>query len=297
VGLVRWLPIALTALVACAHKDAQSVTKAQTDSMTNALAKLGDTTKVHGGPAGHDYGPPTGKIRVANLLEMNGQASGPVDLYEMRNPDSATAPLIKNLSFGQVSDYVSPRAADNYTRSPSNLYIFPAGAKHASSPYGSNIDNSGFAATDQITVALGPTNFAGTPSIALPALDEAGHRLTSARDSARAVPPGRALLIVLQANVNADSLPQLSLMIDGACPLPAALPKNTILTAVGTDLTLAVAPGTHTLGIVSEPRGGGLRNCGQTSTVSVNAGQRYVVFVYGVPADGFKTLTAPIAAP
>jgi hypothetical protein len=294
---MRWLRIALAALVACTHKDAQSVAKTRIDSMTNALAKLGDTTKLHGGPADHGYGPPTGKIRVANLLEINGQPSGPVDLYEMRNPDSATAPLIKNLSFGQVSDYVSPRAGGNYKGSTSNLYMFPAGVRQASSPYGGNIDNSGFAATDQITVALGPTNFAGTPSIALPALDEAGRRLTSARDSARAVPPGRALLIVLQANANADSLPQLSLMIDGACPLPNALPKNTILTAVGTDLNYAVAPGTHTLGIVTEPRGGGLRNCGQTIAVSVTAGQRYVVFVYGTTTDGFKTLTAPMAAP
>ena len=34
-----------------------------------------------------------------------------------------------------------------------------------------------------------------------------------------------------------------------------------------------------------------------TTSVTVTAGQRYVVVVYGVPSDGFKVVTAPIAAP
>jgi len=302
---MRWLPlglIPLVALVACSHKDAQSSTKAQADSLTGALARLGDTLRLHNKPSGHQYGPPTGKIRVANLLELNGQPGGPVDLYDRGRPDSDDVPLIKNLAFGQVSDYVSPRGADNYAGSPSNLYVFPAGSKQASSPYGNRIDNVGFAATDQITVALGPTNFAGGAGMALPALEEAGQRLNANRDSLRTIPSGQGLLVLLQADMNADSLPELYLMVDGTCPLTTSFPKNTHPTGAGTDVNFGVTPGTHTIGIVTAPRGQGLLNCngkkpGQTSTVTVTAGQRYVVFVYGVPSDGFKATSAPIPGP
>jgi hypothetical protein len=299
---MRWLPIALLALVACTTKNAQSVSKAQIDSAATVLAKLSGTTKMGGASSGHRYGSPTGKVRVANLLELNGQPGGPVDLYDVRQPDSATVPLVANLAFGQVSDYVSPRGADPYAGSPSNLYIFPAGAKQASRPYGDRIDNVGFAPADQISVALGPTNSGGSPGIALPALVEAGPRLNSHFDSLRVVPAGQALLVTLQGNVSADSIPEMYLLIDGTCPRTTTYPKNTIPTAVGTDINFAVAPGTHTLGIVTSPRGKGLLNCvgktpGPTSTIAVSAGQRYAVFVYGGPSDGFKVVTAPIAAP
>jgi hypothetical protein len=296
---MRLLPITLVALVACSQKSSQTVSNAQTDA-PSVLTKLADTTKMFSGSGGHRYGPPTGKIRVANLLELNGQPGGPVDLYDVRQPDSTAAPLIKNLAFGQVSDYVSPRAADPYAGSHSNLYFFPAGSNQAAAPYGSSIDNIGFASTDQISVALGPTTFAGTSSIAFPALDEAGTRLNTHFDSLRVVPPGQALLVLLKADVSADSLPEMYLMIDGLCPPTTTYPKNTHPTSVGADINFAVSPGSHAIGIVTSPRGMGLLDCkdktpGQTSSINVAAGQRYLVFVYGLASDGFKTVTAPIA--
>jgi hypothetical protein len=291
---------AVGALAACSHTDTSSDTTAQTDSANRVLATLQHAGQHLG--SGHQYGPPTGKIRVANVLELSGQPSGPVDLYDTRTPDSTATPLIKNLAFGQISDYVSPRAADNYPNSPSNLYIFPAGTKQASSPYGDRIDNSGYASSDQTTVALGTTHFSGTSAIALPALDEAGQRLNANRDSMRVIPSGQALLVLLQGNMSADSLPELYLMIDGTCPLTSSNPRNRNPTAIGTDINFAVTPGAHTLGIVTSPRGHGLLNCtgkkpGQTASVTVTAGQRYAVLIYGLPSDGFRVLTAPIAVP
>lgn len=290
---------AAVTLAACSSK--KTLSKSEADSLASSLYKF-DTTKFSSHAPVHHYGSPTGKIRVANVLELNGQPSGPVDLYEFRNPDSAAVPLIKNLAFGQISDYVSPRGADNYPGSPSNLWVYPAGTKQATVPYGDRIDNVGFASTDQITVALGPTNFAGRAGMSLAALDEAGKRLNSNRDSMRTIPLGQALLVLLQGNVNADSLPEQYLMVDGTCPLTTSFPKNTHPTSTGTDINFAVAPGTHTLGIVTSPRGYGLLNCsgkhpGQTTSVTVATGQRYVVVVYGVPSDGFRVVTAPIAGP
>lgn len=293
--MTRWLPVLSLALVGCGSKhDSQAaVTQAQLDSISNRLAQAGQN-----GPSKHHYGPPTGKIRIANLAEINGKPIGPVDLYDVLRPDSTSVPIIKNLAYGQVSDYVSPRAGDNCQGCTSQLYLYQAGQKTGTTPYGTNIDNSGFASTDQMTIALGPS----TLSIGYPALVEAGKRKPQWIDTSRTVPAGKALLITLQANVNVlDSLPELYLMIDGTCPLATNF-SNKIPTSVGTEVHFAVAPGTHTLGIVTSPRGHGLLNCsgktpvpGSTSTVNVAGGQRYVVFIYGMMSDGLKTAGAPIS--
>jgi hypothetical protein len=291
---MRCLPLALIALLACGgKKDAPvSDTKAQMDSsFKQAVAELRQRKS-----SGHKYGPPTGKIRVANMLDLGGQPSGPVDLYDIRNPDSTTAPLIANLAYGQLSDYVSPRGADpGY---PSNLYVFAAGTKTPQAPFNSSIDNSGFKATDQMTIALGPSKILN--GLAFPAIAEAGERNPHWIDSSRAVPAGQALLIGLQANVSADSLPYFYLVVDGACPIATNDPRAKIPMALGTEQHYLVTPGSHTIGLVTAPSG--INNCtGKTpvgtSTVTVTAGQRYIVFVYGRSSDGYKTLTAPIVAP
>jgi hypothetical protein len=290
---MRCLPLALIALVACGgKKDAPaSDTQAQLDSMNQALAKLGQ-----GHPSGHKYGAPTGKIRVANMLELGGKPSGPIDLYDVSNPDSTTAPLIANLAYGQLSGFVSPRGSD--PGFPSNLYLFAAGTKTPQVPFNSSIDNAGFKATDQMTIAIGPSKLLNF--IAFPSLAEAGERKTHYIDSLRAVPAGQALLVGLQANTSADSLPYFYLVVDGACPIPANDPRAKIPVPFGTEQHYAVTPGSHTIGLVTAPSG--VNNCtGKTpvgtSTLTVTAGQRYIVFVYGRASDGYKTLTAPIVAP
>jgi hypothetical protein len=57
------------------------------------------------------YGPPTGKIWIANLLEINGQPSGPVDLYDVHRPESTDTPIITHLA---------------YARSPTTSRLAPA---------------------------------------------------------------------------------------------------------------------------------------------------------------------------
>jgi hypothetical protein len=277
---MRCLPIALITLMACGgHKDAsQQVT-------------LADTLKPSApGPSGHRYGAPTGKIRVANMLELGGKPSGPVDLYDVSRPDSTTAPLIANLAYGQLSAYVSPRGSD--PGFPSNLYVFAAGTKTPQAPFNSSIDNSGFKATDQMTIALGPSKMLN--GLAFPALVEAGDRNPHWIDSSRAVPAGQALLIGLQANVSADSLPYFYLVVDGACPIATNDPRAKNPMALGTEQHYPVTPGSHTIGLVNNCTG---KTPVGTSTLNVTAGQRYVVFVYGLASDGYRTLTAPIVAP
>src|ERR1700735_5402092 len=109
------LVVSLSGLVACGRKDdAQSGTPstraAQAESVAAVMTKI--DPRGSGGGGGHQFGPPTGQIRVANLLELGGKPSGPLDFDDARTPYSPAKPLIANLAFGQISDYVSPRAAD-----------------------------------------------------------------------------------------------------------------------------------------------------------------------------------------
>src|SRR6202012_5805562 len=101
-----WLPIVSLVLLACGtKKDVQSSdTQAQLDSINARMQKAAQG--LNGGGQ-HRYGPPTGKIRIANLAEINGQPIGPVDLYDVYRLDSTSGPVIKNLAYGQVSAYVS----------------------------------------------------------------------------------------------------------------------------------------------------------------------------------------------
>jgi hypothetical protein len=289
---MRYLPMGLIALVACGtHKDAPpNVSQAQLDSMSQVVAKLGSRSK------GHQYGAPTGQIRVAHMFEIQGQPAGPVDIYDVRNPDSTTLPLIKNLAYGQVSDYVSPRGADPGAHS--NLYLFQAGEKQGTLPYGTNMDNSGFEGTDRMTIVLGPSKIMGGQAIGSTDLVEAGARMPHWIDSSRTVPTGQALLVTVQANVNADSLPYFYLVVDGTCPLATNDPRARTPAAMGTEQHYLLSPGTHTLGVVTAPSG--LRDCAgksatATSTVSVAAGQHYILFLYGLPGDGLKTLAIPFS--
>lgn len=301
----------VVAIVACKDKDSSHLSRSVGDSLSAAITTLGDTSPMLN-HSGHKYGPPTGKIRVANLLDIDGKPSGPLDFYDMRKPDSSSVPLISNLEYGKLSDYVSPRAGDPCDGCSSNLYYFPAGVKQATRPFGGNIDNGGFNSTDQLTIAIGPSKgFSGTASAAFVTIVEAGKRIDKVfADSETAIQGAGALLIVRDANVHVDSMPEQYLMIDGSCPHAAndfngsgdmaAFAKQP--SSVSNTLLFPIAAGTHTLGVVTSPRGHGLSTCAghapkSTTSLSVVAGKRYVVWVYGQPSDGVKVLAAPVAAP
>ena len=303
--------IIVASAAGCSDKKSDKLSKAMADSITAALSKLGDTSGLLANP-GHKYGAPTGKIRVANLLEIDGKPSGPLDLYDVRNPDSATKPLISHLEYGVISSYVSPRGGDNHAGSSSNLYLFPAGLKKATKPFGGNIDNGGFGPTDQLSLALGPSKgFAGGASVAIFTIVEAGKRQSAAQaDTANRIPAAQGLLVVRPANTSADSMPEQYLMIDGTCPhapndhnvVGDTTHYKTIPSSVSTTLYFPIAPGSHTLGIVTSPRGRGLLNCNgktpaSTTSFTAEAGHRYVAWVFGEPSDGFKVVAAPIAGP
>ncbi|MEO7039697.1 MAG: hypothetical protein ABI186_06665 [Candidatus Elarobacter sp.] len=301
----------VAAIAACKDKDPSHLSRSVGDSLSSAVTTLGDTSPLLN-PSGHKYGPPTGKIRVANLLDIDGKPSGPLDFYDVRKPDSSSVPIIKSLEYGKLSDYVSPRAGDPCDDCTSNLYYFSAGVKQATRPFGGSIDNGGFKSTDQLTIAIGPSKgFSGTASAAFITIAEAGKKLDAPHaDSETAIQGSGALLIVRDANMHVDSMPEQYLVIDGRCPHAAndfngsgdkgAYSKQP--STVSNTLLFPIAAGTHTLGVVTSPRGKRLITCSghapkSTTSLSVAAGKRYVVWVYGQPSDGVKVLTAPVGAP
>ncbi|HEV2361173.1 MAG TPA: hypothetical protein VGS21_05685, partial [Acidimicrobiales bacterium] len=120
-------------------------------------------------PYGEPTGPPIAKVRVANLLLLNGQPAPSYDFYDTSHPTSCDKPLISGLAYGQVSSYVSPRAEgpeqDFTSGDYANLFIFAAGSKTygqtlpGGDKSGSNITNSGWVQGDQETVVLSPNVF------------------------------------------------------------------------------------------------------------------------------------------
>jgi hypothetical protein len=279
------------ALAACSSRDSRTAMRANLDSLT-AASRLHPTDTANpfrSTSTARTFGPPTGKIRVANLLEFHGQPSGPVDLYDVFRLDSTSTPIIKHLAYGQISEYVSPRAGGAGSRS--NLYLYQADQKTGSQPWGTNIDHSGFEPTDQLTIALSPTmeNQIGGVYI-----DEGGKRLNDMVSSGETATQGTGgLLVVSAANFMIDTLPQQYIMVDGVCPTPKY---------VGSAMLIPVAPGSHTIGLVTSPHGKVLQSCAghaptSTLTENVAAGQRYALLIYGLPSDGQKIVAAPIAGP
>jgi hypothetical protein len=284
---------ACVALSACSSHDSRTAERSDANNLDTLVASrlhVTDTANpLRSTRANRTYGPPIGKIRIANLLEIDGQPSGPVDLYDVHRPDTTDTPIIKHLAYGQISDYVSPRSGG--AGFPSNLYLYQADQKTGTQPWGTSIDQGGFQPTDQLTIALSPT---GNNQIGQVFVEEGGKRLNDMVSSGEAAAQGSGgLLIVSAANGMIDALPQQYIMVDGSCPTPKY---------VGSKMIIPVAPGSHTIGLVTSPHGKVLQSCaGHTpvSTLSANvaAGQRYVVLMYGLPSDDQKIVAAPIAAP
>ncbi|MGH7634099.1 MAG: hypothetical protein ACRENC_10250, partial [Gemmatimonadaceae bacterium] len=118
-------------LAACSSSESNAARKAAADSLVSALQNVQDTLHPFGQAAASkpSSGPPTGKIRVVNLIYLGDKPAGALDLYDVNRPDSAAKPIITNLAFGQVSAYVTPHAPSSQTGATSNLYLFPAGSR------------------------------------------------------------------------------------------------------------------------------------------------------------------------
>ncbi len=257
---------------------------------TSAAQPAGTTgASPFGAPAGRvARGPAIGKIRVINTIAVNGAPGPAMDVYDISRPDESTRPLIANLQYGQVSEYVTPHGwvpGDTH----SNLYVLPAGSKTPTDRLpGGNIDNSGFEAGDQLTLAL----FGSDLNFGIKQFAEAGKRIHPWLGMDPTPPAGQGLLLLHEAvsRVSNEPEPVMYLSIDGACPK-----KDN-----GVEGRYPIAAGDHTLGLVTSPPGMGLTQemCTEKTPVAsvhthVDAGRDVDVVIYG-PTAALKLLAAPV---
>lgn len=281
------------ATAGCGGGGSKSSTDAAASSiiarLSHAAASLTATHEVQ------PQGSPTGKIRVVNLYSANGQPGGPIDLYDNFRPTKSDTPIISNLAYGQVSDYVSPRAPG--PGEPSNLWIFPAGSLQKSGAYtGSNVSNAGWTADQQLTLVLVPTDATG--SFGSKELNDASSSDASADTST--APAGDATLVTFNADDILTGAPSDYLTVDGAC-VPALDQSAQEPGTLGG--TFAVPAGSHTFGVIGGTRGSGMtmQQCtaaaaspAATQTASTSAGGRVDVISYGGSTGALKLLVAPV---
>ncbi len=276
-------------LAACGGGSSNNSSKA----VKNAIADLSNSSTTTDGSFGSNtnslapHGPAIGRIRVANLITVNGQPGPAIDVYDTSKPASTDVALVKGLQYGAVSDYVTPHA---FTQgdTTTNLYVFPAGSLTTTELLnGSNVDNSGFESGDQMTIAL--TAASAGSGLGSQQLVEAGSRM--GYGSVASAPSGMGVLMVRDTADNSDSAPEQYLVVNGKCPSPdpqgGSTHPSTIPVTIG-DSTFTLAPGTYTLGVATSPRGSGLTTCkgktqSGTTKVTIADGQRVDVFVYGDP--------------
>jgi len=289
--------VAGTALAACGSGGGPS-SSADKAAESSVLARLSHAaaalTATHS--ASRPSGTPTGTIRVVNLYADNGQPGGAMDLYDFFRPAAGDTPIIKDLAYGQVSEYVCPRAP--VSGNPSQLFLFPAGTLTPSGAYnGANVSNAGWEADEKLTLVIGPTSDSG--SYSSKAISD-GQSKEEPLPSPSA-PAGQATLSTWNADDDLSDVPEAYLVVDGACP--SALDQSAGQPGqVGG--VFAVPSGTHQVGVITSPRGSGLTSqqcatqaASATDTVSVDAvaGGRVDVIAYGDSTAGMKVIAAPVS--
>jgi hypothetical protein len=225
---------------------------------------------------------------VINLYSSDGQPGGAIDLFDVLRPTASDVPIIKDLAYGQVSPYVSPRAPG--PNEPSQLWIYPAGSLQPSGAYtGSNISNAGWTADQQVTVIIMPGSSAGS-------FGEKDINDLPSPDANATPPAGDATMVTWNANFALSDAPTVYLTVDGKCVSALDQSAGEPSTLGG---TFGVPAGTHTLGAIGRTPGSGLttQQCAAASPVdseslTVASSGRVDVVGYGSSVDSLKLLVA-----
>jgi hypothetical protein len=273
-------------------------TSADSAAESSVLARLSHAAAAltATGHASRPTGTPTGTIRVVNLYAENGQPVGSMDLYDVFRPASGDTPIIQNLAYGQVSQYVSPRAP--VSGNPSQLFLYPAGTLTPSGAYdGGNVTQAGWEADEKLTLVIEPGSAAG--SYGSKAISDGPSKEEPL--PSQSAPAGQATLSTWNADDNLSDVPEAYLVVDGACP--SALDQSAGQPGqVGG--VFAVPSGTHQVGVITSPRGSGLtaQQCAAqaaaaTDSVTVNAPAdgRVDVIAYGDSTGAMKVIAAPVS--
>jgi len=265
-------------------------------------------------------GPRVAKVRVANFyLNTNGTPGGTLDFYDAQYPAKSDKPLISGLAYGQISGYVSPRAAgpklengDYYA----NLYTFQHGCRN----YGGKVDGeesgtplieTGWAQGQQETLILGDgvNGLQAAPSSIIVNEVEPPHH---GQSYVLKPPSGKGMLVANDFGLveGTAKIPGVELRIDGHCTGsiltggPPAKPNPADIEAFVYEDTgdFPLSPGAHTVNLVADPAPGTgltLQTCNAapartSTTVKISTKSPVMLFFYGKDPFHAKVLVTTI---
>lgn len=253
---------------------------------------------------GTSAGQKVGKLRVVNVFLRDGKGYGPVDLYDVSNPGPDTKPLIKDLGYGEVSDYVQPKTLT----SSGQLWVFPAGSTERDKDGigGQALSNAGWDKGEQATIVMGTSKGFEDPNVTNISYTEISESDTT--QMWKAIPGKGAILAnVSGAGVEYDAA-SITLVVDGSCPMRVD-PENSPGGGTGLDnvangnaVSYEVDPGSHDLSLLTTDVSTAPTDCTAASaiaptSVDVPSGGRVEVFIFGTSPTDLQMVAATVDEP
>ncbi|MCB0976924.1 MAG: DUF4397 domain-containing protein [Acidimicrobiales bacterium] len=245
-----------------------------------------------------------GRMRVVNLAtDLDGTAE-PVDVYAAGyGPLQGCKPLIENLGYGEVSDYVDVPARQFSDEESGGLMYIDAGSTEMDGFWRGNSPNDGVDGEgDQETVVLSGGSTEGQADPTWMNVIEHSKEDPSQDVEAKA---GKGLLLVSGGPMSntfqrAGDKSVISFSIDGEC-LYADNDQSGHGILNGNGTPFSVAPGEHTVGLIITDPGVGIggQDCDGhepkfTKDVTVEAGKALAVYIGAKSPSDATILTAPI---
>lgn len=286
-------------------------------SETPTSAPTGGGSDAGAGPA------TTANIRIANFFAPKDEPGPGLDIYDVALRGQPATPILTNVAYGTVSDYVHPHQILNDISKEVILTALPTGEdpvtqKGDASEADDFIDDgSGYQATTLLTAgdedgSLGSgTSLLGILSQST-RMEKGDNGKGGQGGPARAAPPiidGGGEILEDQTAIPNNLNPSLYLMIDDSCAPPlngssdsAQVPYATNNAAADLKSVFAVfatTPGTHQVSVVSwdsstPPTCKQLTKRQGTVSVDVAANQQVELYVYGKMLTALHLVAAPV---
>jgi hypothetical protein len=325
---ITGVAVALTLMAGCKSTTTTSSSNPPPASVpTTAPAASAGSGAPSGAPsaaagAGSDPGAgplSSAHMRVANFITMNGQPGPAIDIYDVNLQGQAATPILTNVAYGSVSNYVQLHQVPNAINKEVLFFAMPTGEdpvakKGDAVEIGGLLDDgSGAQLTDVLTGVDNPLPGAGTSLVGQISdsvhMEKGDDGQGGKGPAAPAVTSGGGELLVDTSPVPTKINLGAYLMIDKSCAPPLNGDPNVkgvpyIFAADGVPpvssyAVFATPVGTHQVSVVSwssstQPACKQLTKLQGTTSVTVAANQQTFVYVYGTSADALHIAIAPI---
>jgi hypothetical protein len=309
---------AAMALLAGCHSSAKSAIS----TSTTPTAALGQSAPAVNPSGGTDSGAGTlssAHLRIANFYTSNGQPGPGLDIYDVPLQGSAATPILTNVAYGTVSNYVQPHQLLNNIQKGVQLSALPTGEspvtqKGDATVIGGLLDDGSNAEATILVSASGDSSLGGPTSL-LGSM-QFTMRMEKGDDGQGGKGPAAPLLSDGSGEILVDTTtiplklsPSLYLMIDDSCAPPVNGDPNEKgvpyifaagSSAIQSEFTVfATTAGTHQVSVVAwtssdTPTCKQLTDRQGATSVDVTANQQVELYVYGSSLTALHLATGPI---